>query len=80
MQPTLATTNTYDIGFTTVKFVAVYFSLWVVVVVVEVVVLGMNSECPSPTLSSGGFPFTLLCDLGCNQASPTEIRVPKRNL
>lgn len=38
MQPTLATTNTYDIGFTTVKFVAAYFSLWVVVVVVVEVV------------------------------------------
>lgn len=58
MQPTLATTNTHDIGFTTVKFVAVYFSLWVVVVEVEVVVvevvLGMNSEYPSLDLSSGG--------------------------
>lgn len=46
----------------------------------EVVVLGMNSECPSPTLSSGGLPFTLLCDLGCNQASSTEIRVPEEKL
>lgn len=49
MQPTLATTNTYDIGFTTVKFVAAYFSLWVVVVVVvevvEVVVVVVVVGC-----------------------------------
>lgn len=46
-------------------------------VVMEVVVLGMNSRVSEPHPQ---FWWTLLCDLGCNQASSTEIRVPKRNL